>query len=275
MRVNRWHAVLGILVVLQVMAFVPMGKADAENGSLAWTDKDGTLGLSWKLRQEHEGSTLFVSVRYPQRLSAAVDREIAASAKRQLDENAAALQESAVLMAEEAREALAQSKDKAALQDTGERSYEVHSNTVYSVFRPSGGYVSVVFRTEEYSGGAHGMIRFKGVSYELQSGRVLELNDLFVKQNTALDWLSRRIAWDVQLQKKGETYSAKKFDPRKVEGDELRSVDFSMKRVALTPEGMQVMYEPYEMGSYADGSFIVILKKDELTAAGVNPALWE
>jgi hypothetical protein len=47
-----------------------------------------------------------------------------------------------------------------------------------------------------------------------------------------------------------------------------------MDRIALTAEGLRVVYAPYEMGSYAEGEFIVDIPRAELSGLGIKTDFW-
>lgn len=141
-----------------------------------------------------------------------------------------------------------------------------YANTVYEVFRPSARYVSVLFNHHEYTGGAHGNSTYRAFSFDLHTGRTLALADLFVDEKAALDALVPRIADGVQAQKEPDAPPVDR-DPS--------AVDLSMDRVALTPDGLRVVYAPYEMGSYSEGEFIVDIAKANLIAMGARPELWQ
>ncbi len=141
-----------------------------------------------------------------------------------------------------------------------------YSVFTYQVLRPSAAFASVHFTGHEYTGGAHANWFHVVLSYDLASGRRMEIGDLFADRAEGLPRLINRIADGIQAWKGA--------DAEPVERDPA-AIDATMDRVALTPQGIRVIYAPYEMGSFAEGEIIVDIPREELLALGVRPDFWK
>jgi uncharacterized protein YecT (DUF1311 family) len=213
---------------------------------------DGKGGFTMKSSRQYAGLSLELSVSYPQGLGKAADAAVQRTAQALFDETVAAYEkEAAERVAEEPGDAPA--------------SYGWEIITDYTLFRPSDRCASVLFSTYASTGGAHPNQYLTARTYDTAAGRELTTGDLF-PGNVPLAALTRHIVENVLRQKK-----ARGAD---VTGDEKNNVDPTMDRILLTPAGMRIVYAPYEMGSYAEGSYIVDIRKQDAVKLGADPALW-
>jgi len=231
------------------------------------SEQTGTVDLLWQAGYKYPGGQFHVLVHFPQGLREDVDAAVARFAKTQFDEACASF----LAMAADAAEA-AQSEISAALAKNGELPPEeapsrapYFSVTNYQVHRPSIRYASVHFMGSEYTGGAHGNRFHMVLSFDLNSGKRLGFDDLFADKN-ALPKLINRIADGVQALKAAGTDPVSRAPA---------AIDANMDRIALTAEGLRVIYAPYEMGSYAEGEFVVDIPKAELSAMGIKADFWK
>ena len=228
----------------------------------------GVADLLWQAGYRYPGGQFYVLTHFPQGLSTEVDAAVARFAKEQFDETCSSLLSMAADSAEEAQAAISGALVKnGKMPPAEETSLNVPHFSVYSyqVLRPSPRFASVYFMGNEYTGGAHGNRFHVVLSYNLASGNKLEIDELFADKAAGLPKLINRIADSVQALKSSDA------DP--VDRDPA-AIDANMDRIALTPEGIRVIYAPYEMGSYAEGEFIVDIPKAELATMGIKPDFW-
>jgi hypothetical protein len=211
---------------------------------------DGKGGVTVKRSGRYAGFPCELSISYPQGLSRPADDAVRRTALAMLDETVASCEKAA---AEHVAEAPG---------DTSEPLWE--SITDYTLFPPSTRYVSVLFSTYTYAGGAHPNHTLTARTYDPASGRELTLDDLFPGK-VPVDALARLIVENVLKQKKARD---------SVIGDEKNNVDPTMDRILLTPAGIRIVYAPYEMGSYAEGTYVVDIPKQALKKLGADPTLW-
>lgn len=225
----------------------------------------GVTDLAWQAYHAYPAARLTLMAHCPQGFGPEPDATLAAVAKEPFNEVLAAFHNYAEEMDEEVRAET--SKALATGSPLPERSLSDswYANTIYSIFRPSDRYVSVLFNHHEYTGGAHGNSTYLALSFDVTTGRRLALGDVFTDEKAALALLVPRIADGVQAQKDADAAPVDR-DPAAVDAD--------MSRIVLVPEGARVYYAPYEMGSYAEGEFTVELGKEELIAMGARADLW-
>lgn len=100
------------------------------------------------------------------------------------------------------------------------------------------GVVCMDFSYYEYTGGAHGNSGGQSYCFNLKSGKQITLNDIFLNgYDTILNHLTDSILG-------GES--------------DLDSVNFN-DDFSVSPEGISFNYDPYEIASYAGGSFFAFI----------------
>lgn len=228
----------------------------------------GVTDFAWQLQLDHPGISVYIKSHYPQGLGTAVDAAIGENAWERFDEACSDLLSGVPETGEAKRAELAEALGKSGAlpsPDEGGRDFPQFTVTTYEVFRPSPEYVSLLFKTESYTGGAHGMRNYVGSTYVLASGEEIMLSDIFPDWTAASGQVINSIADGVQAQKAPGTDAVAR---------EADTMDVRMGRIVLTPEGMRVMYDPYELGSYAEGEFMVDIPREELVRMGANTAVW-
>lgn len=145
----------------------------------------------------------------------------------------------------------------------------------FALTQPSPDYISVIFFESTYLGGAHPSRSYDILSFDLKNGRRLSVDDLFPKgeddeQNRALGFLANyaNAALDHKCLK---NYKDNFCRPNSVTGD---SVSHSLRNFALTPDGLAVVYGPYDQGAYAEGSKYLDIPKAELISWGAPDIFW-
>ena len=232
------------------------------------TAQAGVTDFTWQASYIHPGGQFHVVSHFPQGLSEQADTALSGFARNRFDETCSEFLSMAVDNAGEALENASK-----ALRQTGQLPPEEKSSLnvpyfsvyTYVLLRSSPRHASVHFTGNEYSGGAHGNRFHEVLTFDLESGKLLELDDFLPDKDAVLPGLVNRIADGVQALKAGDADPVNR-DPA--------AIDVSMERIALTPEGIRVIYGPYEMGSYAEGDFFVDIPREELIKLGIKPDFW-
>lgn len=228
----------------------------------------GVTTLFWQAGYTYPGGRCRILIYFPQGLSESADAAVARFAKEQFDESCSSFVSIAADVAEEHQAAVAGSlagNGMPAPERSGGADAPNFSVYTYRVFRPSTRFASIHFTGSEYTGGAHGNTFHTILSFDLETGNKLEIEDLFADRDGGLPKLIARIADGVQALKAADA------DP--VDCGPA-AIDANMERIALTPEGLRVVYAPYEMGSYAEDEFVVDIPASELAGLGVKPQFW-
>lgn len=133
--------------------------------------------------------------------------------------------------------------------------------TSTQVLYQGGDLLSLGFFTYSYSGGAHGMNTTTGASYDLRTGRRLRYDDIFrpAAQAQLPGLLAQAVRPLVDL-KPGEPLDKALF---------VKQMPVT-RNVFLTAGGVEFIYQPYEIASYAQGEVRVFLP-----LAQVRPLLRE
>jgi hypothetical protein len=212
----------------------------------------GFADHSFRQTAQRGGLVIDVSLNYPSLGNAIADADI----KRWATGIAEAFVEN---LCEDA------SDNGAARPGEGAQSYALHGS--YTVSRPSAAVVSLTFELWTYTGGAHGNLDIITLNYSLLNGQRLELADLFEEPDEALklmsDWsfqtLSRRFAgaWTLQMLKDGTSPDTHNF-----------------ASLTLTPEGLVIQFQPYQVVPWAAGAQTVEMLIERLASAGPLSTVW-
>lgn len=141
----------------------------------------------------------------------------------------------------------------------------VSEDTMY-ITRADDMALSAVTENYWYSGGAHGMTGYSAVNFDTQTGKKLEVEDVFsntaaLPNALAVEMLEQyphltttvRDMWSMSL----EDYLASYLTPEEV--DDI-TPEFTW---TLGYEGVTFYFGAYEIGSYADGNQVVVLTYNE------------
>lgn len=125
--------------------------------------------------------------------------------------------------------------------------------------------ITVRYRVNTYTGGAHGIFSDIAYVFDTATGRLLTLDDLSddreALENAMLAKMIELIETDVRYQPiQDYVYS---FHPDRELADSLREL-FREGNWLLGEEGLVVFSDPYEISSYADGSIRFTLRYDEM-----------
>ena len=151
----------------------------------------------------------------------------------------------------------------------------------FAVFSPSPRYVSVLFTEDSYTGGAHGNLEFDVVNFDLKTGRPLALTDLFPKPEQAGPRYWRHIyaEWCRTRDLPFPLHAVGPCRPGEAPPEPPADLQVAtsledLGRLIFTSLGATLLFEPYEAGSYAEGSIALDLPRETLLEMGANPALW-
>ncbi len=151
-------------------------------------------------------------------------------------------------------------------QDVGGAEYslsytnELKSKVVWQTNR----YLSLEMNTYAFAGGAHGIYGTLLETFDLNTGKPLELTDI-IRDTTALRLLLEKAFVD-----------AKKADAPAATLKDLLLVDqLTMPAMyCLVPAGVRFVYNPYEVAPYAVGQTDILLTWQQLGAL-TDPAKWQ
>ncbi|MBR5343123.1 MAG: DUF3298 domain-containing protein [Oscillospiraceae bacterium] len=131
--------------------------------------------------------------------------------------------------------------------------------------RGDGRVISIRYRVNTYTGGAHGNFGDTAYVFDTASGRLLTLDDLTddraALENALLTKMTELIETDVRYQPIQDYIFS--FYPDQVLSEALKGL-IREGSWLLGEEGIVVFSQPYEISSYADGSIRFTLRYDEL-----------
>ena len=122
------------------------------------------------------------------------------------------------------------------------------STTTYRAHYNNGSFLSVMFYTDVYGGGAHGNRLIKSYNFNLSTGNQVSIKDIL---NT-----------DKKV-KKTKNYIAKSIVKSKphLKGINASHIDLNDAQFLYYDKGISVVFNEYSIGSYADGNIIVAVPK--------------
>lgn len=138
---------------------------------------------------------------------------------------------------------------------------------MYSLERPSPKVVSIIFNVYSYTGGAHGNLIITCRNYDLASGKRLEFADLFKDREKALELMS---AFARESLTRSLVEESDEEMIREGTAPEMRN----FSELALTPAGVTIQFQPYQVGPWSAGPQQVEMPLADLAAAGPEAAIW-
>lgn len=129
----------------------------------------------------------------------------------------------------------------------------------YELRYPVRGLVTVATFRSDYLGGVHGNSEARAVLVEIASGRALALDDV----------LSRSAGWPALVTRLTIEELRRQFVGRPGDPETLNEVGIGKMltdpaRWFFGPEGVEIVFNPYEVGPYAAGAFEVALSYQQL-----------
>lgn len=137
----------------------------------------------------------------------------------------------------------------------------------YSISRPSDAAVSITYELWNYTNGGAGNLDIITLNYNLLNGQRLNFVDIFEKPDLALELMS---AWSREKLsgRLGEASRGSMLNT----GTEPFQDNFSS--ITLTPEGLRINFQPWQVASWEAGVQKVDMPLEELMAAEPLLALW-
>ncbi|MFT4302271.1 MAG: DUF3298 domain-containing protein [Desulfovibrio sp.] len=137
----------------------------------------------------------------------------------------------------------------------------------YSVTAPSPAGLSITFEVWTYTGGAHGNLDVITLNYSLLTGQRLGLVDLFEDPDMALNLMS---AWSYK--ELSRRLGGMRQEQMLRTG--LTPVPENFASLTLTPQGVRINFQPYQVAPWAAGAQKVDMPLDQLLPANPLLRLW-
>lgn len=136
-----------------------------------------------------------------------------------------------------------------------------------SVLSPSPNAVSLVFELWTYTGGAHGNLDLIALNYSLINGQRLNFVDIFEDVDGALELLSR-LSRDILSRRLAGG------SPSQMILDGTAPTLNNFASIGLTPEGIRIYFQPYQVAPWSAGAQKVDIPLAELTPVHPFLQLW-
>lgn len=139
---------------------------------------------------------------------------------------------------------------------TSDSAGEWQENYSYSIEYYSPDLISLSGEVFSYTGGAHGNTFYMSSNYWIKDGKahLIGLSDLFRPNSGYMKVLSDYCMGDLRKQNAGWVVNG--------ELKELKAEDLGA--FAISPRGISFAFAPYAVGSYAEGSYFVVIPYSEL-----------
>jgi len=137
----------------------------------------------------------------------------------------------------------------------------------YTLSWPSANILSIAWEVSSYTGGAHGNREIVTMTYDLQTGTLLDPLAFFADPNAALKAMSVYSRASLS-----NTLGSMLVERMLHAGTEPSLENFSA--ITLTPSGVRVYFQPYQIAPWASGSQIVDVPLSDLQEAGPDTAIW-
>lgn len=147
----------------------------------------------------------------------------------------------------------------------GDTPYELKAN--YTQTRSSDRVVTIVWEVGSYTGGAHGNLDIITTTYATDSGVALDLYDIFTDLETALNVMGA-----YSCKALSETLGDMLNEDMLRGGTTPDADNFSS--FAMTPAGVRVFFQPYQVAPWVAGTQVVDIPLAELMDAGPRLELW-
>lgn len=154
---------------------------------------------------------------------------------------------------------------EAPADEDGKPAFELWGN--YSVSRPSPASVSITFELWNYTGAPHANMDVITLNYSLLNGQRLSFVDLFEKTDLALELMSKWSRKEL-ANRLGSSRRSQMLN----DGTEPIIENFSS--LTLTPEGICINFQPYQVAPWDAGAQKVIMPLEELMPSSPLLALW-
>jgi len=126
--------------------------------------------------------------------------------------------------------------------------------------------LSVRFQLASYgAGAAHPNHNTRTMTFDLKSGTELSLADFFKEESDYLNALSVLCRNDLQNQKKlrwGDNSYVPTQDPMLISG--IEPIPRNFKAFLFVQGGLKIIFDPYQVGSYAEGEYEVFIPAQDM-----------
>lgn len=138
----------------------------------------------------------------------------------------------------------------------------------YTLSWPSTNILSIAWEISSYTGGAHGALEIVTMTYDLRTGTLLDPLALFADPNLALE-----VMGSYSRASLSNTLGSMLVVRMLHAGTEPNLENFSA--IALTPAGIRIYFQPYQVAPWASGAQIVNVPLFDLQDAGPDTTLWK
>ncbi len=134
----------------------------------------------------------------------------------------------------------------------------------YEFSETPGGAISVNFRSWSYGGGAHDNWTYTSLNLRRHDDREIQLRDIFPTDEI----LAKAAGYFTEHGR--VAYEGEKREP----AVEVAPDEIAMERLILVPQGLDILFDPYEKAGFADGDIRLRIPLSEFAALGLNDELW-
>lgn len=149
--------------------------------------------------------------------------------------------------------------------------YELAVNN--EVTYPSTRVVSILWNVWSFTGGAHGLLDIVANNYDRSTGFPVLLEDLFVDPQLAVLQFSKAARRQLAEKDDAAEDGAGLPDEMLLAGTE--PVEENFKTFIVTPNGIRIHFQPYQVAPWAAGPQSVDVSLDELKAAKPRLEFWD
>ncbi len=142
----------------------------------------------------------------------------------------------------------------------------------YTVTESGKNALTVNFCVWSYLGGAHENWYYSALSVDRLNGEVITLNRLFRNARS----IERTARWLSEGERASYERNSGETDESAVKPLRINVTpsDISMERILLTPDGLDILFAPYEKGSFALGDVTARVPKSEFKRLGISTEFW-
>lgn len=182
--------------------------------------------------------------------------------------------EIAAILLKEARLDMAD-MERTAQQDARE-GMPFNLSSSWEVSGQSGDLMSLVKSTYTFTGGAHGNSYLGGRIYEISTGARVQTADIFTDEVTATKLIIPAIRRAIAIEKAerfgvtggpNATLTGEVSDAIPMEGELPAEIALVASTTPGKLGGLMVMYSPYDIGAYAEGSYEAVVAQDVFAGA--------
>lgn len=154
------------------------------------------------------------------------------------------------------------------IKDIDDDTVEYTLQAQYDISRPSQFVISIEYKIERYTGGAHGNMEVVSLNYNIKTGKLLSLENLFGDLSQALNLMSEFSRKELPS-KLGEY-----LDENMLESGTAPTIE-NYSTLSLKPKGIIIHFQPYQIAPYVAGQKNIFMTLPMLEKAKPNPAVWD